>query len=49
MRRKFKGDGYAVATLLYGPPKVDRDGQTNLPLDKPEPPEEEPQEDKPEE
>jgi hypothetical protein len=45
VRRKFKGDGYAVATLLYGPPKVDPDGQTSLPLDNPEPPEEEPQAD----
>lgn len=41
MRRKFQGDGLVIATLLYGPPKVDPDGQTNLPLDNPEPPEKE--------
>lgn len=48
-RRKFQGDGLAIATLLYGPPKVDPDGQTNLSLDNTEPPEQEPQENKPEE
>lgn len=37
-RRKFKGDGLAIATLLYGPPKVDPNGQTNLPLGNSEPP-----------
>ena len=41
MRRKFQGDGLAIATLLYGPPKMDPDGQMNLPLDKSEPPEQE--------
>lgn len=37
--RKFKGDGLAIATLLYGPPKMDPDGQINLSLDQPQPPE----------
>ena len=46
-RRKFQGDGLAIATLLYGPPKKDPDGQMNLPLDSPEPPQQQPQEDQP--
>lgn len=43
-RRKFQGDGFTIATLLYGPPNTDPDGQTNLPLDQTQPPEDQEEE-----
>ena len=46
-RNKVQGNGHLIATLLYGPPKADPDGQTSLPLEGQEPAEEESEKDNP--